>query len=139
MKTHELTLRLDWSEMDLFGHINNVSYFKYLQASRVDFWESLGIHRLHKEHNIGPALAKTSCSFLRPLHYPGTVRIELHVEWIKNSSFQLHHSIYDVNNTLCAEGEDVIVLFDYNKQEKYLLTPEMVAQLEEYKGKDQLG
>ncbi len=24
-----LTLRIDWSEMDLFGHINNVMYAKY--------------------------------------------------------------------------------------------------------------
>lgn len=132
MKAHELTLRLDWSEMDLFGHINNVSYFKYLQASRVDFWESLGIHQLHKEQNIGPALAKTSCSFLRPIHYPGNIRIELHVGWIKNSSFQLHHTIYDAKGNRCAEGEDVIVLFDYGKGEKYLLTEEMTGQLTEY-------
>lgn len=132
MKANELHLRLDWSEMDLFGHINNVSYFKYLQASRVHFWESLGIDRLFKEQKIGPALAKTSCSFLRPVHYPGNIRVELKVDWIKNSSFQLHHFIYDANENLCAEGEDVVVLFDYTDGKKHPLTEEYIAQLSDY-------
>ena len=136
MKANELTLRLDWSEMDLFGHINNVSYFKYLQASRVHFWESLGIHRLHETHGIGPALAKTSCSFVKPLHYPGNIRIVVTVDWTKNSSFQLHHRIYDANETLCAEGEDVVVLFDYRQNKKFLLTEEQIALLETYKEVD---
>lgn len=32
-----LELRIDWSEMDLFGHVNNVAFFKYVQASRVNY------------------------------------------------------------------------------------------------------
>ena len=133
MKANQLILRLDWSEMDLFGHINNVSYFKYLQASRVNFWEMLGMNKLHEEEGIGPSLARTTCNFLKPLYYPGTIRIELNVDWIKNSSFQLHHRIYDANDTLCAEGEDVVVMFDYRKNQKFLLREEQVAQLSEYK------
>jgi acyl-CoA thioester hydrolase len=132
MKNNELNLRLDWSEMDLFGHINNVSYFKYLQASRVHFWESLGFDRLHKERNIGPSLAKTSCAFLRPLHYPGNIRIEVFVDWIKNSSFQLHHFVYDSEDHLCAEGEDIVVLFDYTNNRKHLLPEEHIALLDQY-------
>jgi acyl-CoA thioester hydrolase len=133
MKKNELHLRLDWSEMDLFGHINNVSYFKYLQASRVHFWEALGLNQLYKDENIGPALAKTCCSFLKPIHYPGNIRIELKVEWIKNSSFQLHHYLYDSNDVLCAEGEDIVVLFDYTKKEKFLLKEEQILALSAYK------
>jgi len=34
----KLPIRIDWSEMDLFGHVNNVMYFKYIQASRVNYW-----------------------------------------------------------------------------------------------------
>lgn len=132
MKNNELNLRLDWSEMDLFGHINNVSYFKYLQASRVHFWESLGIDRLYKEQNIGPSLAKTSCSFRKPVHYPGNIRIEVWVDWVKNSSFQLHHYLYDADGTLCAEGEDVVVLFDYTNNVKYPLPEDHVALLNRY-------
>lgn len=132
MKTSTLELRLDWSEMDLFGHINNVSYFKYLQASRVNFWEQVGLNKLHEEQGIGPALAQTTCRFKRPLHYPGNIRVELKVDWVKNSSFQLSHIIYDAKGSACAEGEDVVVVFDYRKNEKYLLTPEQIDLLQQY-------
>jgi acyl-CoA thioester hydrolase len=27
----KLQLRLDWSELDYFGHVNNVSFFKYIR------------------------------------------------------------------------------------------------------------
>ena len=41
-----LTLRVDWSEMDLFGHINNVMYAKYIQSARVNFVEKIGIMKM---------------------------------------------------------------------------------------------
>ena len=127
-----LELRLDWSEMDLFGHINNVSYFKYLQASRVNFWELMGLDSLHETETVGPTLAKTSCQFKRPLHYPGKIKIEVSVDWVKNSSFQLHHDIFDEEGNLCAQGEDVVVMFDYTHNQKYLLEEQQVSALMTY-------
>lgn len=132
MQANELTLRLDWSEMDLFGHINNVAYFKYLQSSRVHLWESLHMHEYHRMHGIGPALAKTECSFMKPLFYPGKIRIEVLVGWIKTTSFQLKHTIYNERNEICATGEDIIVIFDYTKGKKAPLPPEFAEELKRY-------
>jgi acyl-CoA thioester hydrolase len=30
-------IRIDWSEIDLFGHINNLAIMKYVQTARVRF------------------------------------------------------------------------------------------------------
>lgn len=38
----EINLRIDWSDIDLLGHVNNVSYFRYIQASRVNYLELTG-------------------------------------------------------------------------------------------------
>ncbi len=27
----ETRIRIDWSELDLFGHVNNVTFFKYIK------------------------------------------------------------------------------------------------------------
>lgn len=132
MIANQLELRLDWSEMDLFGHINNVSYFKYLQASRVNLWENTGMNAYFMDHNLGPALAKTECRFLKPLFYPGTIRIECFVKQIRTTSFALHHFIYNDKGELCAEGEDVIVFFDYKSHKKVPLTDELKTQLTPY-------
>ncbi len=128
----ELSLRIDWSEMDLFGHVNNVSFFKYIQASRVNFWEQTGITKLHKEQNIGPMLASTNMQFKKPLFYPGKVTIKCKVGFVKTTSFSFQHVILNNKGEIAAEAEDVMVLFDFNKNEKTVL-PKSI--LEAFEGK----
>jgi acyl-CoA thioester hydrolase len=131
----ELTLRLDWSELDLFGHINNVSYFKYLQASRLNYWEKLGLTNWFKDHGIGPILASTRCEFRKPLNYPGNITIRVSVAEMRNTSFSLYHQIIDESGDLAAEGFDVVVLFDYRRNEKFPLPEDLRKQVEAAEGR----
>ncbi len=130
-----LSLRLDWSEMDLFGHINNVSYFKYIQASRVHYWEQSGISKLFEEKKIGPILASVKCDFIKTLHYPGICFIKARIEFIGNSSFGIHHKILNEQNELCAEAHDVIVMYDFNKNIKVVFPEELKMKIELLQGK----
>jgi acyl-CoA thioester hydrolase len=114
----KLPLRLDWSEMDLFGHINNVAYFKYIQASRVNYWELTGLAASFEKTKVGPILLFTGCQFIKPLFYPGNIVVEARMEFMKNTSFGIHHRILNEQNEVCAEAHDVIVNFDFNKNEK---------------------
>lgn len=131
----ELILRIDWSEMDLFGHVNNVAFMKYVQASRVNYWEAVGITALHKTTNTGPMLASTSCQFKKPLFYPGNVRIEAHISFIKNTSFGIRHQIFDAEGDIAAESDDVMVLFDFNKNEKAPFPFDIRLVIEQLEGK----
>jgi acyl-CoA thioester hydrolase len=117
----ELKLRIDWSEMDLFGHVNNVMYAKYIQAARVNFMEKVGIVKSYEEQKLGFMVAATSILFYKPLFYPGNITMKTTVKETKNTSFILEHDIYNQENELCARGEDVIVYFDFNKHEKLML------------------
>src|SRR5690606_14585195 len=114
----KLPLRIDWSEMDLFGHVNNVAYFKYIQAARVNYWEISLLSALFTKIKIGPILLSTSCQFIQPLFYPGNIVVESGIEFIKNTSFGIHHRIRNGQNEIAAEAHDVIVTFDFNKNEK---------------------
>jgi acyl-CoA thioester hydrolase len=123
----QINIQLDWSEMDLFGHINNVAYFKYIQAARVNFCESAGINTHRADNPLSFAVASSSCNFKKPLFYPGSIVVKTKVEWIKNSSFQLKHIIINEAGELSAEGVDVLVLFDYSVNIKILI-PEAVRE-----------
>jgi acyl-CoA thioester hydrolase len=109
----EIKIKLDWSEMDLFGHVNNVAYFKYIQAARVNYCELVGINTYRPEEKLSFAVAATNCQFKRPLYFPGEIVVKTKVAWIKNSSLQLDHVIANQNNEIVAEGTDILVLFDY--------------------------
>src|SRR5436190_1104027 len=108
----QLTLRIDWSEMDLFGHVNNVSFFKYVQAARVNYWELAGVTKLHSEKNVGPMLASTSLQFKKPLFYPGQVIIKTKIGFVKTTSFSLQHILMNDKEEIAGEAEDIIVLYD---------------------------
>ncbi len=116
----------------MFGHINNVAYFKYIQAARVNSWEQCELQPLINEKSIGPVLLSTNCRFIKPLKYPGGILIKTSVEFIKNTSYGLFHSIFDFDNYLVAEAHDVIVMFDYQKNEKVQLIDSLREILFEY-------
>ncbi len=131
----KLELRIDWSEMDLFGHVNNVAYFKYIQASRVNYWEKSMLTALFSEMKVGPILLSTGCQFIKPLHYPGNIVVESRVEFIKNTSFGIHHRILNEANEIAAEAHDVIVTFDFNKNEKVPVSDEFRKAVAEIEGR----
>ncbi|MFL5754385.1 MAG: acyl-CoA thioesterase [Bacteroidia bacterium] len=113
-----LHLRIDWSEMDVFGHVNNVMILKYIQASRVNYWEHIGLTKYMNLHKTGPMLASTNCVFKKPLHYPGNISLHSRMEFIKNTSFGIQHRLLDDRGDLAAEANDVMVMFDFTKNEK---------------------
>lgn len=127
----KLELRLDWSEMDMFGHVNNVSYFKYVQASRVNYWEAIGLTKLFQETNIGAILASTSCQFKRPLHFPGNITVQAKLDFLKNTSFGLKHQILNEQGEVAAEAQDAMVFYDFTKNEKMPIPEELRRKIEE--------
>lgn len=122
----QLDMRLDWSEMDLFGHINNVMYFKYIQASRVNYWEAIGLNGMISREKKGPILASTTCQFLKQLHFPGNITLRCRMEFIKSTSFGFHHQIL-TETEIAAEAHDVMVMFDFSRNEK-IVFPEALKE-----------
>lgn len=121
--------------MDLFGHVNNVAYFKYIQAARVNYWEITGLAASFSATKAGPILLSVSCQFIKPLHYPGNIIVESRIEFIKTTSFGIHHRIMNEHNELCAEAHDVIVYFDFNRNEKIPVADEFRKAAEQIEGR----
>lgn len=129
----KLELRIDWSEIDRFGHVNNLAIMKYVQAARVNFLESVGLMQSQADKKIGPILASTSCQFRKVLFYPGCVTVFSKVEFVKNTSFQLCHLIYDDQHEIAAEAQDIIVCFDFGCNSKLEIPDELRLKLEQAK------
>jgi acyl-CoA thioester hydrolase len=121
----DLLIRLDWSEMDLFGHVNNVAYFKYVQAARVNYLEAIGINTADPDNKLSFVLAHSSCNYKQPLYFPGEIIVKTKTDWVKNSSMQLNHTIYNEKKEVCAEAIDIIVLFDYATHSKVSISQEI--------------
>jgi acyl-CoA thioester hydrolase len=125
--TSILTLRIDWSELDLFGHVNNVVFYQYLQSARVRFWEQIGLYEMFEKERIAPLLASAKVDFKAPLYYPGNASIHYKPAFVKNTSFGLMYSVFNDKNETVALGEDAMVLYDF-KENKKLVIPDHLRE-----------
>jgi acyl-CoA thioester hydrolase len=113
-----ISLKTDWADLDLFGHVNNVAFFRYIQAARVSYCEQIGLSSTDPGTEQGFMVAASSCQFRKPLRFPGDITVMARVDWIKNSSFQLSYLIKDQHSHIAGEGSDVIVVYDHARKEK---------------------
>jgi len=105
-----------WGQMDAFQHVNNTVYFRFFESARIVYGDRIGMYEFLRQDGIGPILAATSCSFLKPLRYPDTVQIGCRTVKISDSKLAQEYSIYSRRlKKLAATGTANIVAYDYNQ------------------------
>jgi acyl-CoA thioester hydrolase len=128
----ELELRIDWSDLDMYKHVNNISFMRYMQSGRVNFWEASGIYKMYENTNMGTMLVSTHCDFKKSLYYPGKAVVKTKIDFIKNSSFGLKHLILNEADEVCAEGKDVVVCYDFEKDKTFRIPEDLREQLSKF-------
>ena len=121
-----------WGEMDALGHVNNASYLRYFEESRILWGESLGMHL--DGTGEGMILLKASVTYKKQVSYPADIDIDLLAGDIGRTSFQLVNTLSIAGETSpAAIGEFVIVWFDY-RTNKSMPVPATLRALLEGKG-----
>ena len=125
------TSRIDWSDLDLLGHVNNIAFSRFFQAARVEYCGHIGMN-VHQGMATGPILAASRVQFTAQLFVPGNVRILTRIKKTGGTSVVLEHALYDDKGTLCAFAEDVVVRFDFKAGTKSPLGGEILAKIAAY-------
>jgi acyl-CoA thioester hydrolase len=114
MTRHQYQCRVRFSDVDVYGHVNNVKYFEYYQEARLAFLTSLG--RDLAEQSFGLVLARIDVDYKRPILFRSDpYLVESWVTRIGRSSFDLSAEIRDGDNLL-SRAESVLVTFDLEHQ-----------------------
>ncbi|MHA6252224.1 acyl-CoA thioesterase [Oceanobacillus sp. CAU 1775] len=122
----EIKVRLN--ETDLLGHINNVSYFTYLEMSRIEFLQDAGLEVGNKEFAF--LLASTKCDFIQQGYYGQILKVDTIVSRIGTKSLTVISNIYNkATGELIAKGEATLVYFDITKQESVAITDSIKNKL----------
>lgn len=115
-----------WGEMDAFQHVNNVVYFKYFESARIAYFDRLGNNEEMKRSGIGPILASTQCRYKAPLSYPDNISVATRVCEISEDRFTMKYYVMSHNTgRIAAEGEGIIVFYDYNNNCKHAIPEEI--------------
>jgi len=121
-----------WGEMDAYGHVNNIVYFRYFETARMAYFERLNAPDFTNRNPLGPILASTSCRFRAPLAFPDRVSVGARVARVDEDRFVMFYAVYSHGlQKTAAEGEGTIVCFDYRENRKAPLPEELKLKISE--------
>jgi acyl-CoA thioester hydrolase len=103
-----------WGDMDAYQHVNNVVYLRWLETSRIAYFERLGLVEQKERDGVGPILARTAIDYRLPVTYPDRVRVDISVTRVGGSSFTMSCRVWSTAlQAEVATAESVIVNYDY--------------------------
>ena len=88
-----LSIQSRWSDNDIYGHVNNVTYYSYFDTVVNCFLIDQGGLDIETDSVIGMAV-ETMCKFNKPLAYPEVLEAGLRVGKLGNSSVRYEIGIF---------------------------------------------
>ena len=125
---HVARIPIRWGDMDAMGHVNNTVYFRYMEQTRIDWFERLLPRGARDGHGI--VIVSTACHFRRALTFPGTVEVKLYVGAPGASSIPTFYEMrVDDDPEPYATGEAVVVFIDAAKNKPVRIPEVLRARL----------
>ncbi|MFJ8046301.1 acyl-CoA thioesterase [Kitasatospora sp. NPDC096147] len=117
MARHIYACPMRWSDMDAFGHVNNVVFLRYLEEARIDFMFTQAAAAGAGEFAGGSVVARHEIDYKRPLvHRPEPVTVETWVTKIGGASLTVSYEIKDTaedgTETVYVRASTVVVPYD---------------------------
>jgi acyl-CoA thioester hydrolase len=130
-----IELPVAWGEMDALRHVNNIVYFRYFESARMAYFTRLDIWNYMNETGVGPILASTECKFRLPLVYPDTVSVGTKISGVEADRFVMKYVVVSQRHAkVAAEGEGLIVSYDYRALKKAPLPDEIKRRIDALEG-----
>ena len=116
-----------WGDQDAMNHVNNIQYFRYFEQARVNwFFHSANIPLSAVESEVGgvstlPILARTECTYKRPVTFPDTLMIGFSSQAINSErgDFKHHYVVYSkAQQQVVSTGEADLVAYDYKDKKR---------------------
>jgi len=152
---YQMTIPIRWGDMDAMNHVNNTTYFRYLETCRIDWMLSMGCDFWSQSPNSlsqkagpagapqgvaaklvsdpknheGPLIVNAFCNFYKQLEYPGNVRIKMYASDPGRTTFESWASMERVDQpgVLYAAGGATTIWVDFESQKAKTLPDWMRA------------
>jgi acyl-CoA thioester hydrolase len=133
VSVHVYDCHVRFSDVDVYGHVNNVKYFEYFQEARIAFILSLDepLFDPSQQSRMRQVVARIDVDYKRPILFrPEPYAVETWVTRIGTSSYDLACRIVDGDGTVFSRAEARLVAFDTSTQRSRPLGDVERARLE---------
>jgi acyl-CoA thioester hydrolase len=107
---HFLAIPTRWIDNDIYGHVNNVRYYKFFDTVINRYLIEVGGLDIHNGDVIGIAV-ETTCSFHRSLAFPDIVNAGLRVGKLGTSSVRYEIGLFRGDDAECAATGHFVHVF----------------------------
>jgi acyl-CoA thioester hydrolase len=103
-----------FSDMDVYGHVNNAVYLTYFEIARTNYWREV-INWNWNDNGI--ILGRSEINYLKPINRDDQISCYVRTTRIGNSSFDVMHVLVkhtENGEEICTTGKTVCISYDYN-------------------------
>ena len=126
---HFSTITTRWMDNDIYGHVNNVTYYSYFDTAVNRYLIDAGVLDIHEGAVIGLVI-ETHCNYFAPLAFPRNVEAGVRVAHIGKSSVRYEIGLFEAGQDQTAAcGHFVHVYVDRAERRPVALPESFVAAL----------
>lgn len=101
-----------WHDNDIYGHVNNVTYYSFFDSAVNSYLIERGGLDIHDGEVVG-FVVSSSCDYFASIAYPDLIEIGVRVGKLGNSSVQYELAVFKAGaEEACAAGRFVHVFVD---------------------------
>ena len=127
-----MAVPMRWSDMDAYGHVNNVVFLAYFEMARVDLFFDRASLEEQTGLRQGTVVAAHDVQYKLPVVYSrDPLEVQIWVSGIRAAAFTCHYELSD-HGRRAVTGSTLLVPFDFAIDRPRRLTPQEKAFLARY-------
>jgi acyl-CoA thioester hydrolase len=127
---HIIPITTRWMDNDVYGHVNNVTYYSYFDTAANSYLISHGGLDLHAAPVIG-LVVESTCRYHAPVAYPSPLRAGLRVDRLGQRAVTYGLAIFAEDDAAAvADGHMVHVFVDRATRAPVPIPPSLRTALE---------
>ncbi|KJH88338.1 thioesterase [Pseudomonas fluorescens] len=127
---HFQSVTTRWHDNDVYGHVNNVTYYSFFDTAVNTYLIETGGLDIHEGEVVG-FVVSSACDYFASIAFPDRIEVGLRVGKLGNSSVQYELAVFkEGEEEACAAGRFVHVFVDRASNRPVAIPDRLRAALE---------
>jgi acyl-CoA thioester hydrolase len=127
-----IELPVQFRDIDVMGHVNNATYFQYMETARVELARKLG--QVTGGFRGSFIVASARCEFRKPIRDERRITVSVWVSRIGGRSWDLDYSIHGPRGVEYAFGRTTQVAYNYKTRSAIQISGQLKRKLAKHRG-----